>query len=290
MTRYFRKVEDPQRLLARERAPVTGRRVPKVRSKRSDGSQASGAAGSGFPVAAIVGAVAVAVLVAGGVVVAVSRGGGSNDAATPTSAATTIAAPIATVANSATPTTQPSTTVEPSTTVGVTSTIAVVDASIRLTSAAATTTVSATSADPGGQATYSGPLPVFNFTFDCTTAGCGFSLRAFSPGSVNEHGLTTIPATGGRIVSTTTSSATCTSSNGNQLSRNVSNVIDLTLSGSQVVNGISVPQQIGGTLTSITPEAGYVPHVGDVVDQGADIGCAGQTLVFTVAGTLQPSG
>ncbi len=51
-----------------------------------------------------------------------------------------------------------------------------------------------------------------------------------------------------------------------------------------------MPLQIGGTLTNFIPEAGYVPHVGDVVDQGAETGCVGQTLVFNVAGDLDPTG
>jgi hypothetical protein len=127
---------------------------------------------------------------------------------------------------------------------------------------------------------------VFNFAIDCTAAGCDFSMRAFAPGTVTDEGLTTVPATAGRFVITSTRAATCTTSSGNQLSRDVSNVIDLTLSGSQVVNGVSVPQQIAGTLTTVTPDAGYVPKVGDVVDDGAEVGCAGQTLVFDVAGTL----
>ena len=63
-------------------------------------------------------------------------------------------------------------------------------------------------------------------------------------------------------------------------------MIDLTLSGTQLVNDVSVPLQIAGTLTTVTPDAGYVPKVGDVVDEGAEVGCAGRTLIFDVAGTL----
>lgn len=111
-------------------------------------------------------------------------------------------------------------------------------------------------------------------------------MRAFSPGTVTDEGLTTVPATAGRFFITSTRASTCTTDSGNQLSRDVSNVVDLTLSGSQVVNGLAVPQQIVGTLTTVTPDAGHVPKVGEVVDEGADVGCAGQTLIFDVAGDL----
>jgi hypothetical protein len=49
---------------------------------------------------------------------------------------------------------------------------------------------------------------------------------------------------------------------------------------------VSVPQQIVGALTTATPDAGFVPKVGEVVDEGADVGCAGQTLIFDVVGDL----
>jgi hypothetical protein len=132
-------------------------------------------------------------------------------------------------------------------------------------------------------------LPVFNFALDCTSGSCAFSMRAFAPGTVTDDGLTTVPATAGRFFITSTRASPCTTSSGNQLSRDVSTVIDLTLSGSQVVNGVSVPQQIVGTLTTVTPDAGYVPKVGQVVDEGAEVGCAGQTLIFDVAGALAPA-
>jgi hypothetical protein len=82
----------------------------------------------------------------------------------------------------------------------------------------------------------------------------------------------------------------CHGSKGSRFVRNISSTIDLTLSGSQTVNGIAVPQQINGILTTVFPEAGYVPHVGDVVAQGAETGCVGLTHVFTVAGDLAPAG
>jgi hypothetical protein len=289
VTRYFGKVEDAQRLLPRERAPVTGRRVPKVRSKRAHDVPTARFAGLPIPVAAVVGGV-VAALVVAGIVVAVSTSGGSSTAAvsTTTTTATTasvIAPPVATVPVATVP--EPTTSAATSTT--TTQAVAVVS-SIHLTSIAVTTAVDITPADPASSSTFNGPLPQFNFGIDCTAAGCDFSLRTFAPGTVTDEGLTTIPAVAGRFVSTSTTSVACTGSQGSRLVRRISNVLDLTLAGSQIVNGITVPQQIGGTLTVVTPEAGYVPHVGDVVAQGAEIGCAGQTLVFTVAGDLAPAG
>ncbi len=292
MTRYFRKVADPQRLLARERAPVTGRRVPKVRSKRDQATQASTAATAGVPFAAVVAGAVVAVLVAAGVVTAIAMSSGGDDAAGQATVTVTKSAPPAATASPATsPITADSatSTALPSTTVGVTSTTSVVGPVVRLISAAAATGATVIPTDPAASATYSGPLPVFNFAIDCAPDGCNFSMRTFAPGTVTDQGLTTVPATAGRFVITSTRVATCTTSGGNQLSRDVSSVVDLTLSGSQLVNGVSVPQQISGTLTTVTPDAGYVPKVGDVVDQGAEVGCAGQTLVFDVAGALTPS-
>lgn len=289
MTRYFRKVIDPQRLLARERAPVTGRRVPKERSKRSQETQASTGVSAGVPVAAVVAGAAVAVLAVVGVVAAIATSSGSDDAAGPTTASVTEPAPTGTAAFPiASPITADvvTSTDQPATTVGTTSTTTAVGPVVRLVSAAAATAATIIPTDPATSATYSGPLPVFNFAIDCVADGCNFSMRAFAPGTVTDEGLTTVPATAGRFVITSTRAATCTTSSGSQLSRDVSSVIDLTLSGSQLVNGVPVPQQIAGTLTTVTPDAGYVPKVGDVVDEGAEVGCAGQTLVFDVAGTL----
>ena len=95
MTRYFRKVADPQRLLARERAPVTGRRVPKVRSKRDQATQASTAATAGVPFAAVVAGAVVAVLVAAGVVTAIAMSSGGDDAAGQATVTVTESAPPA---------------------------------------------------------------------------------------------------------------------------------------------------------------------------------------------------
>jgi len=229
------------------------------------------------------------VLAVSGVVFAIAKSSDSHETAAPTtlavaeSAATgTAASPIAlpVTTDAATSTDQSSTTA------GSTTTTSVVGPIVRLVSAAAATAATVIPTDPAATANYSGPLPVFNFGIDCTATGCNFSMRAFAPGTVTDEGLTTVPATAGRFVITSTKAASCTTSSGNQLSRDVSNVVDLTLSGSQVVNGVSVPQQIAGTLTTVTPDAGYVPKVGDVVDEGAEVGCAGQTLVFDVAGTL----
>lgn len=295
MTRYFGKVADPQRLLARERAPVTGRRVPKVRSKQSQATPASTATTGGIPVAAVVAGAVVAVLAVAGVVAAIAKSSGSDGAAGQTTITVTESAPVAPVAptaSAASPITSSVTadaatsTVQPSTTVGVTSTTSVLGPVVRLVSSAAATAATIIPTDPASSATYSGPLPVFNFAIDCTADGCDFSMRAFAPGTVTDEGLTTVPATAGRFVITSTRAATCTTSSGNQLSRDVASVIDLTLLGSQLVNGVSVPQQVTGTLSTVTPDAGYVPKVGDVVDEGAEVGCAGQTLVFDVAGTL----
>ena len=290
MTQYFRKVQDPQRLLQRERAPVTGRRVPKVRSKHAHDAPAARFAGMSVRLATVVGVVIAALVLTGVVVLAVSRHGGSATVAPSTT--TAVAVPIA----SDVPASNPADVVESvvttaaTTTQAVSTTILAVVTAIHLTSVAATTSVDITPADPGASASFNGPLPAFNFGIDCTTDGCTFSLRTFAPGTVTDEGLTTIPAVAGRFLSTSTTSVPCTGSNGSRFARNISRVIDLTLSGSQIVNGITVPQQIGGTLTVVTPEAGYVPHVGDVVDQRAERGCSGQTLVFTVVGALSPTG
>lgn len=289
MTRYFRGVTDPQRLLARERAPVTGRRVPKMRSKRNQAAQVPTAATAGLPVAAVVVGAVIALLAVAGVVAAIATSSGSDEKAGPASVTVTEPAPTATAASPiASPgTTDAATSTEqPGTTVGITSTTSVVGPVVRLVSAAAATAATVIPTDPAATADYEGPLPVFNFAIDCTTDGCAFSMRAFAPGTVTDEGLTTVPATAGRFVITSKRAGTCTTSTGNQLSRDVSTVIDLTLSDSQLVNGVSVPLEIAGTLTTVTPDAGYVPKVGDLVDEGAEIGCAGQTLVFDVAGTL----
>lgn len=294
MTQYFRKVVDPQRLLARERAPVTGRRVPKVRSKRTQATQATSAtASAGVPVAAVVAGAVVAVLAVVGVVAAIAKSSGSDETAGPTTITVPEAAPTAAVASpittvATTSTNQPGTTVGVTSTRSTTSTTLVIGPVVRLVSAAAATAATIIPTDPAASADFAGPLPVFNFAIDCAANGCNFSMRAFAPGTVSDQGLTTVPATAGRFVITSTRAATCTTSSGGQLSREVSSVIDLTLSGSQVVTGVSVPSQIAGTLTTVIPDAGYVPKVGDAVNEGAEVGCAGQTMVFDVAGALAP--
>jgi hypothetical protein len=294
MARYFRRVEDPHRLLARERAPVSGRRVPKVRSKRGESASVPTASIAGVPVAAVAVAAVVAVLAVGGVVLARSVGSSSGDAVVRTtdvaSASTALGAdPItSTAATSDVTTTLLPTTIAAVTTVPATPTLPALGPAVRLTSAAAATAATIIPTDPATTSTYSGPLPVFNVALDCTADACSFSMRAFAPGTVTDSGLTSVPATAGRFFITSTAASTCTTSSGNQLSRQVSRVIDLTLSGSQIVNGVSVPQRIAGTATTVTPDAGYVPKVGDVVDDGAEVGCPGQTLIFDVAGELSP--
>ena len=262
-----------------------------MRSKRNEATQASPAVTAGVPIALVVAGIVIAVLAVGGVVFAVVNNSGSDSSAGET--AGTAAAPVPT-ASAATPiappvTAAPTTSGGTSTTVGTTSTTSVLSPVVRLVSAAAASAATVIPTDPAATATYSGPLPVFNFGIDCTADGCNFSMRTLAPGTVTDEGLTTVPATAGRFVITSTRASTCTTSSGGQLSRNVSSVIDLTLSGSQLVNGVSVPQQIAGTLTTVIPDAGYVPKVGDVVDNGAETGCPGQTTVFDVAGPLTPS-
>jgi len=132
-------------------------------------------------------------------------------------------------------------------------------------------------------------LPVFNVAIDCIESGCSFSLRAFAPGTVTEDGSTTIPATAGRFLATSTQADTCTGDQGTQFSRPLTGTIDLAVTGAQLVRGVSVPQRIGGTFTRVIPDAGYVPKVGDVVDEGTEVGCPGQTLIFTVDAPLEPS-
>ncbi|HEY0519218.1 MAG TPA: hypothetical protein VGC84_06970 [Ilumatobacteraceae bacterium] len=289
MTQYFRKVEDPQRLLPRERAAVTGRRVPKARSKRADDAASPRLHRISLPIAAIVGAVVAALLVIGAVV-AVSRSGGSGTATEPTTT-NSLADPITSDASVSKPPqlAPPVVSIGTTTTQLPTTTVPAVT-TIHLTSVAATSSVDIIPADPNSSSSFTGPMPTFNFAVDCLVDGCTFSLRTFAPGTVTDAGLTTIPAVGGRFLSTSTRSVACTGSKGTRFVRNITNTIDLTLSGSQTVSGIAVPQQIGGALTSVVPEAGYVPHVGEVVDQGAERGCPGQTLVFTVAGDLAPTG
>ncbi|MEP7046644.1 MAG: hypothetical protein ABI949_08200 [Ilumatobacteraceae bacterium] len=291
MTRYFRRVDDPHRLLARERLPVSGRRVPKVRSKRDLTSPAATASRAGVPVAAMIGGAVIAALVVTGVVVAWSRSSRSGDAVVATTVTTFVPAPTASVAapiKPPNPDVGVTTTLVPATTVQVTSPLPAIATAIRLTSAAAASAATVIPTDPAATATYSGALPVFNFAIDCTADACNFSMRSFAPGTVTDEGLTTVPASAGRFLITSSVNAPCTTSRGNQLSREVSNVIDLTLSGTQVVNGVSVPQVIAGTLTSVKPDAGYVPKVGAVVDRSAEVGCPGQTLTFDVAGVLVP--
>lgn len=294
MTRYFRQVQDPQRLLQRERAPVTGRRVPKVRSKHADDAVTARFARLPVPLAAVVGGL-IAVLAVIGVVVAVSRGSDAGTAIAPTT--NPVVLPIASdvpASNhpdvTAPVATAPVATASAATTGLVSTTIVAAITSIHLTSAAVTTSVDDIPADPLSSATFTGALPTYHFGIDCTADGCTFSLRTFAPGTVTVAGLTTISAVAGRFLSTSTRSVPCTGSKGTRFVRTISNTIDLTLSGSQTVNGIAVPQQINGTLTTVVPDTGYVPHVGDVVDQGAETGCVGQTLIFTVAGNLAPAG
>ena len=292
MSEYFSKVRDPQGLLQRERAAVTGRRVPKSRSKRSDDTSGPRLRRFSVPTAAIVGGIVAALVVIGGVVFAMSRGGDDSGAAVDSTTPVTVliapdvsllqpvdsTAPVVTTAVSTTTTELVTTT---TTVPGVTT--------IHLTSLAAATSGDVIPVDPGATATFNGPLPAFRMGVDCTVDGCAFSLRTFAPGTVNDAGLTTIPAVAGRFVSTSSKSVSCTGSNGTRFTRKISSTIDLSLTGSQTVNGVVVPTQIGGTLTSVFPEAGYVPHVGDVVDQGAETGCAGQTIILTVAGDLAPT-
>lgn len=293
MTQYFRKVADAQRLLARERLPVTGQRVPKGQSKRNQADQAPTVATVGVPIAALIAGAVLAALAVAGVVFAISTSSDGDETAGQTTVSAAESAPTATAAAPAAPPVTPeaatsTSTDQATTTVAVTSTTSLVEPVVRLVSSAAATAATIIPTDPAASASYEGPLPVFSFAIDCTAGGCAFSMRAFAPGTVTDEGLTTVPATDGRFVITSTRAAPCTTSSGGQLTRRVSSVIDLTLSGSQVVNGVSVPQQITGTLSTITPDAGYVPKVGEVVDEGADVGCAGQTLIFDVAGTLAP--
>lgn len=157
---------------------------------------------------------------------------------------------------------------------------------IHLLSTAATTSAEAIPADPGGTATIDGATPVYNIQLDCTSSGCAFVLRSFAPGAVTADGLTSVDAVGGtvRFVSATTQS--CDGQSGGPYTRTITTTTDLSLTGQQTVGGVSVPTDIDGTISTEFPEAGFVPHVGDVVDRGAAIGCSGQTLVFHIHGSL----
>ena len=221
MTQYFRKVTDPQRLLARERAPVTGRRVPKVRSKRGEATQTSTVATAGVPVAVVVVGSVLAVLALTGVVFAIAKSPSSDTAASPTRVTGNESAPPATAASpmaSPLPADVVTSTDQPGTTVALTSTTSVAGPVVRLIAAAAATGATIIPTDPAASANYTGPLPEFNLVIDCTNDGCSFSMRAFAPGTVTDEGLTTVPATAGRFVITSTNAATCTTSSGNQLS------------------------------------------------------------------------
>ena len=211
MTQYFRKVKDPQRLLQRERAPVTGRRVPKSRSKRGQDAAKARFGRVSVPMAAVVGAL-IAALVLIGAVVAVSTNSDSGTANEPTT--NPVAVPV--VPEVSVPSTPEATApIVPaaSTTEFVSTTVVAAVASIRLTSVAATTSVDIIPADPATSSTFDGPLPAFNFGIDCTVAGCTFSLRTFAPGTVTDEGLTSIAAVGGRFVSMSTRASPCTGSN-----------------------------------------------------------------------------
>ena len=298
MSEYFRDVPDARRLIAPERAPVTGRRVPKQRSKRTQRSSQTGlrAARPWVLTGAAVATVTAALI---GVVVASSDDDSSIKSAEPSSTiaaasgttdGTAVASVVETVASSVTTSaaTEPSavetsvaTTVAPATTITVAEPVVT-----RLVASAAATAAEAIATDPAGTASFSGPLPLFTIPFDCTGTSCVLSIRDFFPGAITADGLTTAPVTGDRVTVTTTRLGTCTASDGTQYTREHVDTIDLVLSGVQDVGGVLLPAAVDGTLTLVTPDAGYVPKVGDVVDEGATQGCAGQTLIFTVSGPI----
>jgi hypothetical protein len=298
VSEYFRDVPDPHRLIAPERAPITGRRVPKHRSKRSQRSSQPSGLHAARPWM-LTGAAVVAVTgVLIGVVAASDDGPSIKDSA-PTASTqgvspTTSAVVVVTAATveptdptaAAVESTLPETTVAPTTTAPETTTTVAVPLVTRLVATASATAAEVIPSDPAASAEFSGPLPVFTIPFDCSDSSCVLSIRDFFPGAVTADGLTTAPVVGDTVSVTTTSASTCTGSDGTQYTRQHTSTIDLVLSGVQDVGGIALPAAIAGTLTSMMPDAGYVPRVGDVVDRGAPTGCPGQTLIFTVGGPI----
>jgi hypothetical protein len=292
MSEYFRKIRKREQLIANERSPVTGRRVSKARSKQQH--HAGPRLARGFPRWVPVAALSTVAAVSTVAIVAAVSGGDSsskNSAAPVVSLAPTASTALTALESSATDvptTTVESTTSAPPTTLPVTTLTAIVPALIRLTSASVATGVSDVAADPGAEATFVGVLPTYNFALQCSETGCNFSLRAFWPGSVTPDGSTLIPAVGGRYQFTSSSVTPCNGSGGTQYSRQVTTTLDLAESNTQVVDGRTVPARLVGSVVTVFPEAGYVPHVPYVNVAGVEIGCAGQTLTFTVDAPLAP--
>ena len=155
MTKYFREVRDPQSLLARERAPISGRRVPQHRSKRDQESQ-SVRLSRRFPRWMLVTAVAAFAALSAAVIVAAVSGDNSSDTTTGTVPETGSQQSSTSAAVSPTvPLSAPSTAAQTTTTV-VSTTSPVGGELVRLTSAAAATGVTVTPTDPNATATFNG--------------------------------------------------------------------------------------------------------------------------------------
>jgi hypothetical protein len=293
MAEYFRDVERPEDLVPRERHPRTGRRVPKSRSKGREASRFG--ALTGRRLLALVAAVAVA---GGAAVVLASRddsntiGTGAADTTTPaaTEAADTTPASstvLPTSVVSTLPATTAAPTTAPPTTAPVTSLVALVPLRLRMEPLPAV--VQVIPADPGATATYNSAPPEFTFAVDCLNGACTFPLTVNFPGAVTAEGFNFVDAVDGHIDYRSSKVDSCTGSQGTVFSREIVSTTSLTLSGAQQIADQAYPQRLSGTLTTVFPEAGFVPHVGDAFPTGTETGCSGETLIFTVDAPLSPA-
>lgn len=285
MSEYFNKVPDPRALLAHERAPITGRRVRKDRAKHPGGLTPQHGRPKWVPIA-----VAVSALAALGGIVAVARG---DDSPAPTAVPSIVAAsdPALTIAvTTATPvpstvvsTTEAAVATAPSSIepVATTTPAPIATSSFRMIGTVTTSNTGATPLRfyPNNEIVFN-DAPVLAFVFVCDAAACRFSLRDSRPGHVAPDGSTAITVVDGRVTVTITDPGLCAAAGGGTVTGGTqTETIDLTLSGTQVINGVSVPTTINGTHTVTFPE------IGDVTRNPA---CAGFTGTSTLSGLLGP--
>lgn len=281
MSEYFGKVPDPRALLDRERAPISGRRVHKDQAKRHGGTTPQ----RGRPRWVLVAAAAAVLTVVGG---AIAIAAGDHSPAPAASATTATEAPTATSVDT---TTAPEATAAPSTAISAgaavttstepaptaTGLAAVVPTSFRLVADATTSqpVITRLRDHPSYELTVAEP-PVYRFVFNCDASGCRFSLRDWRPGEVTADGSTSIAVVDGHVSYTDSSPYSCASGG----TAPETDTIDLILSGTQVVNGVSVPTTIQGTHSSTFPELGNF--------SGLSRGCPGFTSVTAINGLLTP--
>ena len=196
-------------------------------------------------------------------------------ATVPTSTtATSTTAPLATGAHASTPdaTTGPS---GPPTTPAA--------SVVHLVASAAASNVTIIPADPNATATFNGPLPVYPISIDCSITECSLEIGA------NTETPTFVAITANHAHSVSETADTCSGSQGTEYTRTITSTFDVDVSGATVVGGVTVPISVSGVLQIAIPEAGLVPHVGEAIDNGAETGCTGQTMVITVQGELVPA-